>query len=80
MRVIKSLAVLIAGPEGGAHWYKIGEKVNGLTIANIKNTGSEFEDSIHSEYHIRDEKNGLVVVIENCPVLVEYTEEAGDHA
>jgi hypothetical protein len=74
MRAIKKVGVVISGPEGGIEWYEIGQKINGLQIASIKNMGSEFEDSIHSEYVFRGADGNPVTHIENCPVIVEWME------
>lgn len=59
--------------------FDVGDKHNGQTIIEITPNGSEFENSIHSEYLVRGEDHILIAVIENCPVVVEYRSiERGD--
>lgn len=74
MRKIKSIDVLISGQEGGIITYRVGQVVNGIEIAEIKDGGQEFEDSVHCAYYLKCNKNKIVSAIENCPVIVEYME------
>jgi len=52
--------------------YRVGETVNGLTIATIKDNSVEWEDGIDFIYHCLDSNGKIVVAVENCPVVVEY--------
>lgn len=74
MRKIKSVDVLVSGPEGGLVHYYIGMNNNGLTIAEIKDMSLEYEDSRHGIYDCRDADGKLVATIDNCPVIVEFME------
>lgn len=44
-------------------------------VHEIKDVGSEFPDSIHSQYDIFDENEKILRSIENCPVDVRYFSE-----
>lgn len=74
MRKIKSVGLIVSGPEGGIEWYSVGSQINGLKIAEIKDMSLEFDDSRHGIYDCRDADRKLVATIDNCPVVVEYME------
>lgn len=71
MRQIKNVTVVT---RQGVKSYEIGDEVNGLQIAQIKDKGNEWEDHVDYCYHCLDSNGGLVVAIENCPATVEYGE------
>jgi hypothetical protein len=71
MRKIRSVEILT---NSGITVYTVGNQVNGLTIAEIKNMSLEYEDSRHGIYDCRDADGKLVATIDNCPVIVEYME------
>lgn len=71
MRTINKISIVT---QQGAMTYRIGDNINGLIISEIRSNGFEYEDLIHSEYHLVDSSGKSVVVIENCPVVIEYEE------
>ncbi len=75
MRKVKAVGVVISGPEGGIEWYKVGDKYNGIQIAEIKNVSLEYEDHIYSGYEGYCEKGEIAFCVENCPVIVEWMEK-----
>lgn len=58
--------------------FEVGTELDGQEIIEMKQVGQEFEDRIHSEYHVLNEDGELIACIENAPVLVEYKQIA-DH-
>lgn len=60
--------------------FEVGEEYEGQVIIEIKYASIEYDDHIHSEYHVLDEDGNLIAVIENCAVLVEFQKvnEGGD--
>lgn len=70
MRVIQKLTV-VSNP---TRVFEVGTELNGVAIIEIGDLGREYEDHVHSEYHILDENGELIVAIKNSPVIVEYQE------
>ena len=52
--------------------FEVGSVVNDREVIEIKNVSSEFEDSIHSEFHVLDENGDLIFVAENTPVHLDF--------
>jgi hypothetical protein len=68
MSKIKSLRIIsVLDPHGFSFEWKVGS-----VIKAIENMGSEFPDSIHSEFDVIGHDGNLIAVIENAPVIVEY--------
>lgn len=74
MRKHKAVGIIISGPDGGIEWFKIGERRDGLKIAEIKDLSNEYEDHIHSEFGCYDDEGKIIRRIVNCPVIIEYYE------
>lgn len=68
MDVIQKLMVVCNPPR----IYEVGTELNGREVIEIKQIGYEFETGVHSEFHVLDEDNQLIVSVENCPVIVEW--------
>ncbi|MGZ0042096.1 hypothetical protein [Paenibacillus ottowii] len=68
MQVIQRLTV-VSNP---TRIFEIGTELSGSEIIEIKQVGTEYENNVHSEFHILDENDELIVSIENAPVIVEY--------
>ncbi|MDO7908465.1 hypothetical protein Q5741_18860 [Paenibacillus sp. JX-17] len=56
--------------------FEVGTELDGQEIIEIKQAGAEYEDRIHSEYHVLNEEGCLIACIENAPVLIEYKQIA----
>nr|WP_302057315.1 hypothetical protein [Paenibacillus sp. Lou8.1] len=52
--------------------FEVGTELDGREVIEIKQVGTAFENSIHSEFTIHDENGDLIASIENAPVIVEY--------
>jgi hypothetical protein len=72
MQVIQRLIVGFNPPR----IFEVGTEYEGQVIIKIASAGTEFEQSVHSEYHIEDEHGRLIAHIENAPVIVEYRQIA----
>lgn len=72
MRAIRKLTVLCGN---SVRTFEVGNAINGLKVERITNNGLEFEDSIHSEYHVLDVNGKLIANIENAPVIVDWIEK-----
>ncbi|UMY55331.1 MULTISPECIES: hypothetical protein [Paenibacillus] len=68
MQVIQRLTV-VSNP---TRIFEIGTELSGSEIIEIKQVATEYENNVHSEFHILDENDELIVSIENAPVIVEY--------
>lgn len=75
MQVIQSVIVLTSQD---TRTYEVGGEVRGQAIIEIKNMSVEYEDHIHSEYHVFGEDEELIATVENCPVIVEWQKIAVD--
>lgn len=78
MRKISKIEVIKGS--GRTSVYELGQVfvivgVRQYTISRIEDLGKEFENSIFSLYHVYDENDEIVNVIENCPVVVDYVIE-----
>lgn len=78
MRRIKSVTVATAQSRS----YAIGDKVNGLEIARIKDYSTEFPDAIVFMYRCQDNQGEDIVEINQVPTIVEWEEiqEGGEHS
>jgi hypothetical protein len=56
--------------------FEVGTELNVCEVIEIKQVGSEYEDHVHSEFHVLDENGELIISIENAPVIVEYRQIA----
>ncbi|MEK5318129.1 hypothetical protein NSS94_02445 [Paenibacillus sp. FSL L8-0644] len=72
MQVIQRLTV-VSNP---TRIFEVGTELNGCEVIEIKQVGTEYENSVHSEFHVLDEDDVLIVSIENAPVVVEYRQIA----
>ncbi|MDQ0114322.1 hypothetical protein [Paenibacillus harenae] len=52
--------------------YTVGDEIDGRVVIEIKDTGTEFDGSIHSQYWLMDEDGHLIANIENMPVIVDF--------
>ncbi|KOP64393.1 hypothetical protein AMS62_03320 [Bacillus sp. FJAT-18019] len=68
MQVIQKLTV-VSNP---TRVFEVGTEIEGREVIEIVQVGAEFENSIHSEYLIRDEDGDLIASVENCPVIVDW--------
>jgi hypothetical protein len=68
MQVIERLTV-ISNPN---RIFEIGTELNGREVIEIKQVGTEFENSIHSEFEVLDENGELIASIENAPVILDW--------
>lgn len=71
MRTIRKLTVLCGN---SARVFEVGNVINSVEVESIKNMGMEFENRIHSEYHVLDGNGELIANIENAPVIVDWQE------
>jgi hypothetical protein len=72
MRKIKRIDIVT---REGAKSYSVGQVVNGLKIATIKDSSWEHENGVDFIYQCLDKDGTQVVYIANCPHVVEYEEE-----
>lgn len=68
MQVIQSITIATIP----AFVFAVGGEHNDREIIEIKQVGAEYENNVHSEFHVLDENDELIVSIENAPVIVEY--------
>jgi hypothetical protein len=68
MQVIHRLTV-VSNP---TRIFEVGTELDGHEVIEIKQVGSEFDNSIHSEFQVLDENGELISSIENAPVIVDY--------
>jgi len=71
VRIISKLTVLCGS---SSRTFEVGNVINGLTVAKISNNGAEYDNHIHSEYHVLDANGDLISVIENASVIVDWQE------
>lgn len=68
MQVIQRLTV-VSNP---TRIFEVGTELDGKEIIEIKQAGYEFENSVHSEYHVLDEDGELITSVENAPVILDW--------
>lgn len=68
MQIIKRLTV-VSNP---TRVFEVGSELDGKEVIEIQQVGAEYEDHVHSEYHIVDENGDLIAHVENCPVIVDW--------
>ena len=71
MRKIKSITIV---SNQGVSTTNVGDIINGLEIAEIKDKSLEYENAIHFIYTAYDEDGEIIKEIINCPVDVTYYE------
>ncbi len=74
MEIIKRLTI-ISNP---TRVFEVGTELDGREVIEIRQVGSEYEDHVHSEYVVLDEDGGMIAVVENAPVIVDYQRIAVD--
>lgn len=72
MSKIIALTVVLGSGITKSYVTKENERTSGMLVEKILSVGSEFENGIHSEFHMLDENGNSLYHIENCPVIVEY--------
>lgn len=68
MQVIQRLTV-VSNP---TRIFEVGTELYGQEVIEIKQVGTEFEESVHSEFHVLDGDGELIASVENAPVIVDY--------
>lgn len=68
MQVIQKLTV-VSNP---TRIFEVGTEVDGREVIEIRQVGTNFEESVHSEFHVEDENGDLISSIENAPVIVDW--------
>ncbi len=68
MEIIKRLTV-VSNP---TRIFEVGTVIDGREVIEIRQIGSEFENSVHSEYVVLDENGCPIASVENAPVILDY--------
>ncbi|GGH17017.1 hypothetical protein [Paenibacillus segetis] len=68
MQVIQKLTIV----GNQTRVFEVGTELNGRVVIEIKQVGTEFEECVHSEFHVLDEDGELIASIENAPVIVDW--------
>lgn len=68
MQIIQKLTV-VGNP---TRIFEVGTEVDGKEVIEIRQAGTNYEDHVHSEYHVEDENGDLIASVENAPVIVDW--------
>jgi hypothetical protein len=71
MRKIQSITIVT---NQGVSTVSVGDDINGLIVAEIRNDSVEWDDHFDHMYTAVDENGGYIRDIINCPVDVTYYE------
>lgn len=74
MQIIHRLTV-VSNP---TRVFEVGTEIEGREVIEIKNMSLEYEDHVHSEYHVLDGDGELISNVENAPVIVDWKTIAED--
>lgn len=68
MQIIQRLTV-VGNP---TRIFEVGTEVDGREVIEIRQVGTNYEDYVHSKFHIEDENGDLIASVENAPVIVDW--------
>ncbi|GGF83023.1 hypothetical protein GCM10010912_30170 [Paenibacillus albidus] len=74
MQIIQRLTV-VSNP---TRVFEVGTEHDGCEVIEIRQVGANYEDHVHSEFHVEDENGDLIASVENAPVIVDYKQIAVD--
>ncbi|MEK3684883.1 hypothetical protein [Paenibacillus sp. FSL R10-2736] len=68
MQIIRKLTV-ISNP---TRIFEVGTEMDGREVIEIRQVGANYEDHVHSEFHVEDENGELIASVENAPVIIDW--------
>ncbi|MEK5238086.1 hypothetical protein NST99_20540 [Paenibacillus sp. FSL L8-0470] len=68
MQVIQRLTV-VSNP---TRIFEVGTEVDGREVIEIRQVGVNYEEHVHSEFHVEDENGDLIASVENAPVILDW--------
>lgn len=68
MQIIRKLTV-ISNP---TRIFEVGTEMDGREVIEIRQVGVNYEDNVHSEFHVEDENGELIASVENAPVIIDW--------
>ncbi|WP_339309759.1 hypothetical protein NZ043_27440 [Paenibacillus sp. FSL k6-2145] len=74
MQIIHRLTV-VSNP---TRVFEVGTEIEGCEVIEIKQVGAEYEDHVHSEFHVMDGDGQLITSVENAPVILDWKTIAED--
>lgn len=68
MQIIRKLTV-VSNP---TRIFEVGTEVDGHEVIAIRQVGTNYENYVHSEFHVEDENGDLITSVENAPVIIDW--------